>query len=327
MIQAGAQGVGAVTGVVRSPSGPASGVRVYAQQIRDAADATSPAAPLEGLARTDATGRYRLELPAGRYYIASGSVSSPTYYPGTTDLARATLVTVTAGGVVDGIDFAGFVPAPTIPLGLAVPLALGYLSGTVRYPDGSPARNVRVIAFSSTAFVPATVTPWYTTAISYTDASGRFRAGTSVTDTFYIAAGFAESPVFYTGGVAATAPKSVTLTPPATVDALDMEIPFPAPRTGTTVKGQVVNRDGSPAVGVSVLIASPAPSPMGVMAIRLPSAYPVPETQVAPDGTFEFSNVVPGFYNGRASRPGRQVYISFEVGEAPVMDLKITLPE
>jgi hypothetical protein len=327
MLQAGAQSIGAVTGVVRSSSGPASGVRVYAQQVRDTADATSPAAPLEGLAQTDATGRYRLELPVGRYYIASGSVSAPTYYPGTTDLAKARVITVAAGGIVEGIDFGSFVPAPTNPLGIAILLPSGFLSGTVRYPDGTPARNIRVIAFSSTAFVPAAVVPYYTYAVAQTDASGRYRVQTSASDTFYIAAGFAEDPVFYTGGGGATAPKTVTLTPPSTVDALDMEIPFPTSRTGTTVKGQVVNKDGSPAWGVSVVIAKPIPSAMGVMAIRLPSAYPVPDTPVAPDGTFEFSNVVPGFYNGRASRGTNHVYISFEVGEGPVTDLKFTMPE
>src|SRR5678816_4402388 len=87
--------MGAVSGTVRSAGGtPTGGVRVYAQQVRDTTDANSPA-PLEGLVQTDASGRYRLELPAGRYYIASGSVASPTYFPGTTDVASARTITVT----------------------------------------------------------------------------------------------------------------------------------------------------------------------------------------------------------------------------------------
>ena len=53
LLQVGAQATGAVTGVVRSPAGTAAGVRVYAQQVRDSADANSPAAPLEGQAQTE----------------------------------------------------------------------------------------------------------------------------------------------------------------------------------------------------------------------------------------------------------------------------------
>ena len=114
--QAGTQTSGAVTGIVRSAAGaPAAGVRVYAQQVRDAGDANSPTAPLEGQTQTDASGRYRLELPTGRYYIGSGAVSSPTYYPGTTNLSAARTVLITSGGVVEGIDFASFVAATSVP--------------------------------------------------------------------------------------------------------------------------------------------------------------------------------------------------------------------
>jgi len=143
LLQAAPMGV--VTGIVRSLTGtPAAGVRVYAQQVRDTADANSPAAPLEGLVQTDAAGRYRLELPAGRYYIASGSVSAPTYYPGTTDVASARLITVTSGGVVEWIDFGSFVAPTRFPLINAIPIGPGGdLLGTVRFPDGTPAANVR----------------------------------------------------------------------------------------------------------------------------------------------------------------------------------------
>jgi hypothetical protein len=59
------ENLGAVTGVVRSAAGaPTAGVRVYAQQVRDPADPNALAAPLEGLAQTDASGRYRIELTA-----------------------------------------------------------------------------------------------------------------------------------------------------------------------------------------------------------------------------------------------------------------------
>jgi hypothetical protein len=65
---------------------------------------------------TDASGRYRLEVTAGRYYIASGSVDRPTYYPGTTNVATARVFSLAAGGLVESIDFSSFVP-PTQTLG------------------------------------------------------------------------------------------------------------------------------------------------------------------------------------------------------------------
>src|SRR5215510_6446496 len=112
-LQAGPQSVGVVTGVVRGANGmPTPGVRVYAIGVRDTLEALNTGtAPLEGLTQTDASGRYRLEMTPGRYYIASGSVSSPTFYPGTTNAAQARVVTVASGGVVESIDFSSFVPA------------------------------------------------------------------------------------------------------------------------------------------------------------------------------------------------------------------------
>ena len=326
MFQAGEQNLGTVTGVVRSS---AAGVRVYAQQVRDPADANSPAAPLEGLSVTDATGSYRLELPAGRYYIASGSVTAPTYFPGTRDLANARLVTVVAGAVVEGIDFDSFVPAQArLSLLVQPSLPRGTLTGTVRYPDGSPAVGVVVMAFVTAVVIPpGTVPPWFPMLYGQTDAAGRYRLTTDLTNSFYVVAGFAESPALYTGGHNTAAPKPVTITPPMTVDALDLEIPFRVPRSGTTVRGRVLTRDGTAAVGARVLIAFPSPAAMGVMGARLPSAYQVPEVPVNPDGTFELQNVVPGFYNVRASRNGKQVYDSFEIGNIAITDLTLTLPE
>jgi hypothetical protein len=64
------------------------------------------ATSLSALAQTDEQGRYRLEgIPVGRYYIAAGRVDLPTFYPGTSDLTKARVFSVTPGGAVSGIDF------------------------------------------------------------------------------------------------------------------------------------------------------------------------------------------------------------------------------
>src|SRR6185436_4358924 len=92
LAQGASQPVGVVTGVVRNANGtPASGVRVYtigAQALLP--DASN--SPLEGLTQTDPMGRFRLEIAPGRYYVATGSVNTPTFYPGTTTIANARIV-------------------------------------------------------------------------------------------------------------------------------------------------------------------------------------------------------------------------------------------
>jgi thiol-disulfide isomerase/thioredoxin len=92
---------GVVSGVVKTSSGqPASGVRIAA------APAPDPTA-LVSITETDKEGRYSLEnVPPGRVYISAGRVSMPTYYPGTLDVASGTVLTIAAGALVSGIDFA-----------------------------------------------------------------------------------------------------------------------------------------------------------------------------------------------------------------------------
>src|SRR5262245_20003517 len=110
LFQVAAQNPGVVTGIVRSSSGePAAGVPVYAVAANNNADPTACADALEGRAETDATGRYSLEISPGRFYIASGAVAAPTFYPGTTDMKGARALSITAGARVEGIDFSSFV--------------------------------------------------------------------------------------------------------------------------------------------------------------------------------------------------------------------------
>ena len=59
-----------------------------------------------GLARTDVAGWYRLEsIPQGRYFITAGRVDVPTFYPGTLDITKGTVVQITPGTMLTGIDF------------------------------------------------------------------------------------------------------------------------------------------------------------------------------------------------------------------------------
>jgi hypothetical protein len=322
--------MGAVTGTVRSAAGaPTAGVRVYAQQVRDTADANSPA-PLEGLVQTDASGRYRLELPPGRYYVASGSVSAPTYYPGTTNVASAKLITVTAGGMTEGIDFGSFVPASSRSTGIAVsitlPLAVGAFSGTVRFPDGTPAANARVGAIPAVLNVPtaAVVLSFIPTGfrMTQTDKDGRYVIGNVPLGEYHVVAGYAETAAFFTDQNAQ--PRPIKLGSATTINSLDIDLLISPTRTGVPVSGTVVTNDGLPAAGSLVQIARArafaAPMP------ALPSINEIPDTTVAGDGTFTFANVVPGSYTVQASFSMANKVEAIEVQSNPVTNLKFSLP-
>jgi len=85
---------GSVTGVVKNRQGiPLSGTRV----VLTPADGNEIGA-LEGLAETDAEGKFRIDnIPAGRYHLAIGPVDKLIYHPGIEDPGRATIIRVADG--------------------------------------------------------------------------------------------------------------------------------------------------------------------------------------------------------------------------------------
>jgi hypothetical protein len=97
---------GIATGIVRGPDGkPAARLRV--------AVVTPPETPgdrastsLSVQTETDEQGRYVLQgIPRGRYMIAAGRVDNPTYFPGTLDMARATILSIEPGMFFTELNF------------------------------------------------------------------------------------------------------------------------------------------------------------------------------------------------------------------------------
>ena len=105
---------GSITGIVRTAAGtPASGIRVTALRVDMVADALRAMA---SLAQTDSTGRYRLEnVPPGRYYITAGRVDLPTFYPGTLDMTKGTVISVSSVALVSDIDIVVQDQSTTLP--------------------------------------------------------------------------------------------------------------------------------------------------------------------------------------------------------------------
>src|SRR5262245_30073179 len=81
------QEVGNITGVIRTSEGqPAARMRVFA---RISGETSHDNSTIEAQAVTDAEGRYRLEIRPGQYFIGTGYVEFPTWYPGATVFAAA----------------------------------------------------------------------------------------------------------------------------------------------------------------------------------------------------------------------------------------------
>jgi len=162
---------GTVVGVLRSANGaPAIGVRVSAMARPDTVTDLLAASAFAALAETDSAGRFRLEnVPPGRYYIVAGRVDAPTYYPGTVQPSEGTVVQITPGLSISGIDFVlnngsvgransdlGGVPSWVVPIqtriegGGRVPVFSAGLFPALRFTQNSVAMDVALNAASVT---------------------------------------------------------------------------------------------------------------------------------------------------------------------------------
>jgi hypothetical protein len=326
LILAQLAGTGVVTGKVLSPDGqPASGVRVYAIPVGDAIEGARAATVLEGQAQTNPSGIYRLEIAPGRYYIAAGSVDLPTYFPGTTDLAAARILSVAAGVTISDIDFLRYArpvqrPAVTFPLGWQ-PTTGGPLSGTIRFPNGSPAANVYV------TLVPQ-IPPAQTTAVFVvvkTDSTGLYRFGAAEPGPYYIAAGFADAPTYYPGVADPVAAAPVTVMTSKAVDKLDFTVPVP--QAGTSVRGNVSTSGLSVSGATVVLRAVQSPLPPGISQIvRLPRR-PELKAVVDSEGIFRLEDVAPGVYSAEFSMAGMSPILrDVIVSDQPVVGVDFSPP-
>jgi hypothetical protein len=95
--------VGSISGRITLDGSPLSGERVAVLAV---SPTSTQGSTLMSLGQTDRDGRYRLEdIPPGRYYIVTGPLEAPVYYPGVRTKTEAVIVTVVAGPVLGGQDF------------------------------------------------------------------------------------------------------------------------------------------------------------------------------------------------------------------------------
>ena len=82
---------------------------IFAIEARDGIDPAKTSAALESISVTDDKGRYRLEMRGSLLHrFRLGGVSD--FFARYADIASAREVRVTAGSVVENVDFSSFVP-------------------------------------------------------------------------------------------------------------------------------------------------------------------------------------------------------------------------
>jgi hypothetical protein len=298
---------GAVTGTVRGADGkPSAGVRVYAIALRDAGDTAKDATVLESLSETDASGRYRLDIPPGRYYIASGAVAAPTYYPDTTDKAAATPITIASAARLDGIDFSTYVarrPTSEFDRGIAsfyVSLGLQILSpvlptmsGVIHLPSGKPAAGMDVLAVPVPGGATPITSPGSIPASSAVrgraDETGQYRLVNIAPGNYYIVSGTPDFITMYPGTTELSKAVSIPVNTRHVIN-LDFTV------SGAVLSGRVLAVGGSPAMGASVQARrSSGTASSADVAGALADRY-LWETRVADtDGSFS----IPGLPSGR----------------------------
>jgi hypothetical protein len=277
---------GIVSGQLLRPNGkPAAGVRIAVTPASGTGD-------LMSLAQTDETGRFRLEnIPPGQYFIHSGSLDAPNYYPGVTTIDKATSITVSAGNV---LELSGFqIPRPPgatitgkLPPNLAVfPSDIAVLPANV---------GIAIDRLSSTGRLGSTSRVSISNGGLIIDdpggsaSGGRMVFGMPGYNPRYTSAQINSDGTFEISGVAPgvytliAVPSNPLLIRTVTVDTDDIELPT-ATDARWKVKGAVGLSESSRVSGQRLILS-------GTMWGRL-------ETISDASGAFEFSNVPAGTFS------------------------------
>jgi hypothetical protein len=208
---AASTGSATLTGVVRDTAGkPLARLRVAAMSPPEIAGGTGA---LLSIGLTDETGRYKLEVPAGRYYIVAGRVDKPTYYPGASGPEGAVMVSIAAGSATNSLDF-----------------VVSAITGIVRDLAGKPLAGMRVVAMEASNASVLNDGPAPSMIIGNTDPTGHYRLEVPP-GRYYISAGRAGRSIFYPGATDLTDAASILVGSGNSSDALDFALPEESPRS------------------------------------------------------------------------------------------------
>jgi hypothetical protein len=283
--------VAVITGrLLLSDGAPAPDIEIRAWQEDVPPEGATAAWTIVGRTRTDANGRYRVEIPAGGIYGVEGGTSNfPTFYPGVTATKSARLVPVAAGQTVSSIDFAldrtsgvrvrgRIVPPPGVGAA-AVHVGLGDLDS----PGPDPGSLFDFSRFNYNEYYPAI-------GLRPVAADGSFEFPLVPQGT-YAARVFPHSPAYPTGHSPEYAGRRIMV---RDAEVTGVEISAPG-----NVTGQIHDKAGSPAASIRILaIVADASSATGTETPIIAR-----QTQTAADGRYRLDGLPSGRYFIQAGSP------------------------
>lgn len=293
-----------ITGTITDADGqPAQGVQVTAssrRQITPMGDRRFAVAGI-GPSATDDRGVYRIYgLPAGEYVVAAqpqlravampvgevrmmsaagpsgrGVTATPVFFPGTTDVARASRVTVAAGEERAGIDLQlQYVPLATV-------------SGSVQLTPGLTAPIITMARLGE-AGGPESVT------VARADADGRFTFNAVRPGQYMLIARSGQASPPTTSGSPLIVPPGPLQwsTGEITVDGDDVLNVALSAQPGITLAGRLAFEGARPAPELGAMRL-----PMTLAAQTIGTYQTVlPQIQLEPGGRFTIAGILPGVY-------------------------------
>jgi Carboxypeptidase regulatory-like domain len=343
------QAGGTVTGVLRNAEGkPAAGVRVAAMTRPDSGLDAGAGTSLASITQTDEAGHYRLEsIPSGQYYIVAGRVDRPTFYPGAQQIAAGTVLQITPGAVVSGIDFAMDNSSVRTPITDVFGSAM--LSTTVQVrvvtEDGSKlpissSAGLVTLQFKRKADGATTLSPITTRTVPLVTglaANSEYQVSVEHLPAGYAVKSIFQGAVDITAGVLtipSAAPAGLATTLASTLGfALVVPTGGASPPTTATVFAALGAQLMGDPVTVTLAVPRQAASTTGsgvrVTGLGRPSdTHPVyisgKQGTVYSDGTFEFLDVPPGRHTiATIDYPGRALGATIIVGDREIRDVSL----
>jgi len=166
----------------------------------------------------------------------------------------------------------------------------GSVTGRVRSADGTPAARVRVTAMvAPEPGVVVTAAGAVMASLTQTDAAGNYRLENIPPGRYYITAGFVDFPTYYPGS--ATSAGATVVVVKAGVATANIDFPLARTANALKVSGRVTGATSTPGLPGAVALLPRTRGARGTGGSRISTV------SVAADGTFEFSDVLPGTYS------------------------------
>lgn len=243
---------------------------------------------------TNSSGSNGTRAPTVRY--------APVYYPGTVDIANATIITVGRAEERSGLDVALQLVRTT------------RVQGQVLKPDGQPAAGA-IVQLQSTSSEQGVIGMFMGQSQARATPDGRFEFSSVMPGAYDVIARGADEEAAAeqaAGARAGAAGANLVIGMPARF--MNLWASSPLTVAGEDVSGVTLNlQRGATISGHLVFVGTSLKPPADVTRLRLTLTSPGPEAQLGPlvaaqvdaSGTFHFANVAPGHYRAQVQNFNR----------------------